>query len=421
MTPSLKWRKLLSFGYLSFLLLWLLVTWGELVRLGQVNELFFLRLNDSPYISDFVNHYKAAIMVWTPHRYQVYDPSVQLAWINYVIRPEHLDQVFYWQYPPYVYAMLAPLAFVSLTYAYGIWCASAVVWGCFTLYFLLRNQGSLSGRQIVLFLVGTMAAMPAWLTLRLGQFSFLLLGLTALFILCWCSRRDAYAGVVLAVTTIKLQFIPFFLVPVLVCKRWKVLAYFVVGELSLVLLAGFTVGWDNVWGYPRVLLGAETTSNFAGVSEQEMVNIRGMLSLLMPGVSTMLASCVALFVGIMMTGWLWLKVCRGNSNNIAWAMSTTVLVCLLASPHVHRQDLLLLAIPAALTLPVVSFFDLSKIGPTIFRLWCGVFLAYPLLGWVAFLFKDIFGYLRIQPLGLLNLVLLTLGVVCAIKNRRPSP
>ncbi|MBI4534090.1 MAG: DUF2029 domain-containing protein, partial [Candidatus Melainabacteria bacterium] len=294
---------------------------------------------------------------------------------------------------------------------------AAVVWGSFTLYLLLGNQGLLARRQIILFLVGTMAAMPAWLTLRLGQFSFLLLGLIALFVFCWQERRDAYAGMVLAIATIKLQFTPFFLVPVLICKRWKVLGYFVALELLLILLAGVTVGWENVWGYPSVLLGAETTSRFTGVSEQEMVNIRGMLSLLVPGVSSMLISCLAFLVGVIIAGWLWLKVCREKSHDhTVWAMSVTVLVSLLASPHVHRQDLLLLAIPAALTCPVVSFFDLSKISPTIYRLWCGIFLAYPLLGWIAFLCKDLLGFLRIQPLCLLNLVLLTIAVVCVLRH-----
>src|SRR5262249_49303019 len=111
---SEKWRRLISFGYLSFLLLWQLCACAELVKLQLDHELFFLRRGGQPYISDFVDFYEAAVLVGSQDRFRVYDPVVQNAWTNRLIYPEHLDTPFYFQYPPFAFPLLSPLRFLPL-------------------------------------------------------------------------------------------------------------------------------------------------------------------------------------------------------------------------------------------------------------------------------------------------------------------
>ena len=62
-------------------------------------------------------------------------------------------------------------------------------------------------------------------------------------------------------------------------------------------------------------------------------------------------------------------------------MSITVLACLIVSPHSHVHDLLLLALPAILTLPGLSPLNWSTVKDLRLKAWSAILLIYPLASW----------------------------------------
>jgi hypothetical protein len=70
-----------------------------------------------------------------------------------------------------------------------------------------------------------------------------------------------------------------------------------------------------------------------------------------------------------------------------WLISITFVLALIVSPHTHYFDCLLLAIPAALTLPTIDLPALIfKSGGAAglgrwHRIWCIVLLVYPIVSW----------------------------------------
>src|SRR5208283_2666375 len=65
--------------------------------------------------------------------------------------------------------------------------------------------------------------------------------------------------------------------------------------------------------------------------------------------------------------------------------SLTVLWALFFSPHAHCYDMLLLVLPAVLTLPCLSPYRALGLKPLCLKLWTLAFLSYPVIGWAFFI------------------------------------
>jgi len=414
MLAGQKWRNLLSFGYVCLLLSWLLGFVFLLAKLFLNHQLFFYRQADQLHYQDFVNVYMSGSLVYSGNGHSIYDPATQLAWWNHFLAPIHIDKALYWQYPPFFFSLMTPLALFPIALAFLLWTALSLTVGLAAILLLLKARRCFSRLDVALFCLGVLASLPSWMTLRMGHLAYFMLGLFALFYWSWVTRRDLPGGVALAMCSIKPQYLIFLLLPTLAACRWKLIACALVAELILIILAWATVGFENVIGYPNVLFHVETSATVHGVNPEQMISLRACLSQILPQTVALPVSLVVCFACLIALFLAWRLAIRRQGQAIPWAMALTVTAGLLVSPHTHFYDCLLLALPAALTLPNLNIWQALEEPDAAFRTWCLTLLIYPLIGVFLFAAWEFIPGAIHQPLPtmIVNLILLISAILC---------
>lgn len=185
-------------------------------------------------------------------------------------------------------------------------------------------------------------------------------------------------------------------------------------------LAALFIGPENIVGYPKVLTMAESSSRFIGVNPQYMVSIRGAFSTFVPHKTAMFITISILLVSLLPLALVSRIVIKRSSSYLVgcrWLVSISVVLALIVSPHSHYFDCLLLAVPAALTLPTLDPVALIlKNGQAAHlsvwhRIWCGILLAYPLISWPI---NFVPGLQSLGARELEGMVFLTINLVLAV-------
>ncbi len=249
---------------------------------------------------------------------------------------------------------------------------------------ILGREWRLPPRYMVLTIAATLAMFPSMANFTLGQAAWFLLGTTCLYFWSLYKRKDLLAGLSLALISIRPQYCLFFLIPAVVNRRWRLLAYFASGMVALLLLAGFTLGWRTVLDYPQVVLYAESTGKHlwgAGV-QRNLVSIRALLNLFLPTALSVQVGLLLFLISLLFSAWLWLKSKNQDNQTFAWLVSITILLALISSPHTYVYDLCLLAL-TFMTLKQVSSFKSFQAMPFSLRIWYVLLVAYPILSWCA--------------------------------------
>ncbi|MBI4533805.1 MAG: DUF2029 domain-containing protein, partial [Candidatus Melainabacteria bacterium] len=248
-----KCCNLLPFAYAAFLGCWLVGSFVLIGRLMQQGLLFFSTTGSSLTVSDFAWFHYFGKIVFSELNNCIYDPTIQLQWFNQMISPGKVEHILFLQYPPFFFVVLGPLCLLPITTAYFVWLSLSLIAGCIGIT-LTQKAAGLYHRQSFWFIVlGTAAFFPAWLNFRFGQLGWFVLLMCSLYAWSFLKQRDILAGIALGLSTLKLQYSLFLAVPALACARWKLLTAGALSELVLILVAGFTVGWNNVWTYPQVI------------------------------------------------------------------------------------------------------------------------------------------------------------------------
>lgn len=405
-----KKQRLLNFAHLCTLGAFALGYLFLIAKQMVANKLLFFSTNGTAYINDFVHFYQAGLMTISEQAKLVYDPAVQLAWSNRITNPVQVSQVFYIQYVPFIFPLMVPLALFPIVPAYLFWSFVSLSIGIAGIAILLRNLRQWNSKNTALMILGILASMPSYMALLLGQLSWILLGIYCIYYWCWQRKKDLLAGVALALTSVKPQYALFFALPLLTDFRWKLVLAAAVTELLLLVLAGQTIGWTNVLNYPAILQKAEVSSEYAGVYPEHMVSIRGALSLFLPQTQALPISFMAMVVGFFAAACI-MSGAKRNANAISLAVSLSIIICLVTSPHTMLYDCLFVAIPAVLTLPEFCY---QHTPNTFFQhLWCRTLLTLPMLSCGLFVFWEFVPGCKNQPLPVFvfNLLLLVVGLV----------
>ncbi|MBU6451752.1 MAG: DUF2029 domain-containing protein [Cyanobacteria bacterium REEB67] len=343
---------------------------------------------------DFSQFYQAGQLALSPQAHQVYDPAIQNAWAARLIAPCKPDKIFYNQSVPFLYVLLIPFGKLAYNQAYVLWCLTTMAFALGALAWLVARVGFLRGWALLLFLSGVIACLPFYLTIWHGQTTFLLTGIFALFALFVMQKRNALAGLMLALSTFKPQYMLPFVALAFGLGRGALVLYLLLFESLLMACAAIFIGPENIIGYPHVLAGAESSSNFVGVNPQIMASVRGVLSAFLPHQAAMVVTVTLLLATLVPLTLVARSLLRQTAKSpiyleaCRWLLAFTFVLALIVSPHTHYFDCLLLAVPAALTLPTVDLAALLfKRGPLVevlslaHRLWCIVLLLFPLLSW----------------------------------------
>lgn len=428
--------KLLQSGRLAPLLyLALLVIWNVIVYCYLIK----LEIDRWPLCWDFIHYYQCGAMALSPDRFQVYNAQVQLDWTNKLISPAHADELWFVHFLPFVFPLMIPVALLPLKLCYVLWCTVSTFAGVSTFVAILKQRkwpvAAISG-----FCLAAVACFPAWFNAWFGQFAWFYLCLLALYFFSLREKKDLRSGMLLALLSIKPQYMPYLLAPPLVSRRWKALVAMFVCELILVLLAVLTIGWDNVVHQPFIMLSTEQQTGIMQANAANMVSLRGLLSLFVPDRAVLWVSFI-LNVAAFPVMWLvWAKAFRKEAGSMLnWAMAVTLLAILVLSPHSHVYDCLFVMLAAALTLPSFRLSsvlalrrtgsiaetsgadssdqlsaEIAEKGPLIklaFRFWTICLYFYPIITWI-FLFLTHDPYNRFYPkaLAVLNLLFLCSGL-----------
>lgn len=397
----LKVLRSLDILYAALAIVWSVGLIVYVVKLALTAEFFEQVRAHGTFVIDFVKYYLLGQIIWAGQAGGIYSPSVQLDFYNALIKPMHVDSVSYSQYPPHFLVMLTWLPLFSLNVAYLIWNFGGLLLSIIALRLVWLKTNKLSGMVFALVVFSMIASLCGFRTMCLGQTSWLYLSIVSLW--CWSllKKNQIAEGIALALSTIKFQYTPFLLIPALVGFRKKTLLSFVLAECLMLVVSGFVLGWPNVVDYLGVLNGAENNVGVDGVFPAEMVNLRGLLSNLLPATSALyLSAAVMLFV--LSASYLRFKKTAKLATDSNDLVVLSVLSALLFSLHTHLYEWVILALPTVLILEPADL-------PSILKLPVGkkasllLLRFYPIVGWLV-LFLPV-------PITVRTMILFVYGLV----------
>ncbi len=417
---------LLELLYVALLVVWLAAVSTFGFERLQKQELLVSASGTTINVLDFVHFYEAGQLTRSSEtRQHVYDPRVQMEWQQNFLRPLKSEKVFYMQYVPFIFPLMVPLTLFSPEQAYLVWSAASVG-ACLMALFFLRALTGEDRRvaKLLSFAVAVLASLPGWIVVLEGQVGLFSLFLLSVYFWAFQRRRDLIGGICLALSSIKPHYAIFLAVPALAGRRWKLLLIAAVAEASLLCLAGFTIGWTNVFDYPQILLHAETTMDFAGVHADWEACIRALFSFFMTPKQALSASFVAMLLALAGSYYCWRKALSGSSKLLNWTMAMTVVVSLSFSPHTNLYDWAALSAAAWVTIPTLSILNLIRIPYVPERAWGLLLFVYPVLSWCIFVavgsyFHDVrFSHLAVN---LIHYTLLFCGLATLRKIMTTEP
>ncbi len=378
-------RCLMLTGWLCFFAFTQLASIMLIVK-PLIDSHWFFSAGRGAELIDFSQFYQAGQLVMSGQARHVYDPQVQQWWANGLTFPYISDKIFYNQSVPFLYLICLPFGLLAYNHAYVTWCLVWEAVSLLCLWLLLKRYSPLSKGSRLLFISGVMASIPAYLCIWHGQTTFLLLACFALFTYFLLAGKSL-SGIFIALSTFKPQYGLLFGSALLGVKAYRVILVGALAELVLFALAGLFIGFDNIAGYPQVLIRAEGSEHFIGVNPHYMVSVRGLLSVLLPH-KTAMAATVAL-LALALLPWLYLgrklalTLANLGSETGRFYIALTFVLALLLSPHSHYFDCLLLAVAAAITLPSISVVELWRLPARSvwYRIWCAILVVYPLVSW----------------------------------------
>lgn len=310
---------------------------------------------------DFCKIYGLSKMILVGHASDIYNGTERLKVISTLIPEVGVDQFNFLPYPPFAYILFLPIASLPLIPAYGLWCSITLIFGLSGILVLRRFIAPGDQWQTSLLCLLLVSSSVCCLNnMLLGQSAWLMLGLICFYFVSLAKNLRVTCGVLVAICTIKFQFLLLVLVPLLVQRNWKALftafaivTCFVVTTVSL-------LGVDTVRQYPALLAMQER--DFPLLSLQ--INFRGLLYSLFPQIDHATTIVMSL-AGFGFIAWLWVE--SKNQTKLFHAMSLSTLAYLICSPHVFFYDGLLLAIPILVNLgaqkaPIVAQID-AEAGP----------------------------------------------------------
>lgn len=424
-------QRLIRFALMSTLFVWAALSYAQLGVYMYKGILFARILQGRPYVSDFANHYNAAVLAakcLRGEKVAVYNINVQNESIKALIAPVVPEEPFYLQYPPYFFALVLPLSLLPIQLAWLAWNIIGVILSILALCKLAKctelypkpREEPLPGLPTIpakfLLIAFAFSSFPAWLSLELGQTSIYLVA-AASFMLYFLKRRKyVLAGIVSGFLMVKLQYAPIFWIMGMVNGRSRFLAGWLGCMTLLILVSIYVLGPDNVLQYPQALFSGETAHSLSGVSSFMMQNLRGQIVLLLKDDSPLVIKLVlaAFSLAILAVFYLNLRVVKDKSHRLFEPVAALgIMIAILTSPHTHTQDYLLLSVCCVLLWSWLGqgINAASKLRRILIS---KILIVFPALSWLLFFLQPLLLLVNIQPFFLCLLILAIL-LFCEIQ------
>jgi hypothetical protein len=300
--------------------------------------------------SDFLSFYTAGQMVLSGNAKQLYDLDRQQT-IQEKIRGT--EGLLPYIHPPYECILFVPLALLSYERAFLLFYTlnSALLLAFF--WYTLPRFPSLANLH---FIIATVAAIyiPTLLSLVQGQDSaFVLLALSICAIAMY-ERKPILAGAILALGTVKPQFVVPTLFVMFVMGKWRSLVSFAAVMIALLSMTIPIIGFRPLLEYPAFLVRfAQLRPASVAVHPASMANLRGLLDWV--GFSS--GGARILIVTVSMVVWLGLglvlrKFGPQDPRQLT-VMGTVIAWSVFFGYHINPHDLTLLLYPVIVSLAIV--------------------------------------------------------------------
>jgi hypothetical protein len=312
--------------------------------------------------ADFTIDYSAGVLLREGKPAAAYQQAELARTIRAVAPDSGIDLRLPYNKPLAAALPFAALSLLPLEAAFRLWqgislgLLGGVIW-------LLHSAAPLGRRAPLFAALGMLAAVPVWATLTEGQPTVLLLIGAALVVGSLRFRLVGLAGLAGCLLAVKPQYLPAYLAILLAAREWRLLLTAVAGG-ALVLLSPLAGGPGAL---PAMLHNALLANDAVSAHLDE--SWVGLLAVALP--SRVATAATVLIDGTALLALAWVAW-RRPSNLVAYAAIAGVLA-VIASPHALPHDLVLLAVPAWLTvrlqrdgalpdlLPVWALVDLALI------------------------------------------------------------
>ncbi|MDX2105921.1 MAG: glycosyltransferase family 87 protein [Candidatus Melainabacteria bacterium] len=346
-------QKKAWFAYFSFLLLWILATYGDTINAFIFDKIFAYERDGSVYTCDFILYYNNGKLAWRAFQdhINIYDPVLQNEGLQQLVKMK-LDKIFYSQYPPYLFLLMMPLPFLPIKTVWVLWEIFGLL-GVICSIILLVKKLELGEFKKACLVVASLSSFPYWLCFRLAQVALLLYPAFLGYFICLQNKKWFQAGLLGGFCLLKLQYAPVMFLLGLILGGWQFFAGFSLMGIIYLLGSILVLGWKNVGGYPEALKFGEIGGQVTGVSPETQQNIRGQLVCLLNNDGPQIHAVVSVLwlLASLALAYVWFKnrrsILQGNNRTFMYLGSITLLSLLISSPHTHKQDYVFVILPAA--------------------------------------------------------------------------
>lgn len=303
--------------------------------------------------SDFIAFYSAGRVAQEYGYSRVFSPDLQQAVQQEVVGfPLVEGQVLLHNHPPLLPPILRLLMTKNYVESFQRWVILLIALYAACLYVLnkvLQFSGIERSTRIGV-TIGSFLFLPLFFSLMNGQDTPIVLLGTAIWFYGLVTGKEWIAGIGLSLTVMRPHLSLAFAIPMMFSHRRAFVGY-VLGSAFLVALSMLIIGVDGMQRYMDILL-ISTGGEWHGMREEAMVNLLG-LAIRIFGDSWMevfrSSSWILFAAAIILLTVLWSRK-KGLQDNL---LGLTVIVALVASPHLHFHDLTLLLVP---------FYELVRTG-----------------------------------------------------------
>jgi len=392
--PPDKKTNLIKFGFLCALVCWQLNTISVYVvePFLQGNGLSWKRAADEYFGSDFLHYYVSGVMARSVDHLRIYDVPVHFPYINSLISPRVISKNSCINFSPPMIAIMSVVSLIPPVPAYIVWTIASFSFGVAGLILLLKRIGHLSNYQIAIFIVATSASLSSITAMRMGQWTWWLIGFFCIFFLLSLQKKQILSGIFLGLLTVKPQYCLPLLILTGIEKHWLTLA---VAGITVALLCAWAtglIGLDNVVHYPQIVSALSAHPDLQA-DILSHCSLRGFFSSVLPINAAIATTSIFYFAAL--TGFALQCFLHRTAikEKIYWIWAIAILIALIFSPLMFQYDAALVCVAAALTLKALSPAQINKLQPLSLRIWHWIFFFYPFFTWARGLLGNELNYL----------------------------
>lgn len=434
-TLSAKNKERLWVVYFAVLFFWGLQAFFFLGKLHQNGELFAQKIDNKPYVSDFVNVYSAGVLCQRNMQkpVEIYDAQVQANLQKELLAPIEPEDPFYNQYPPVMFLLFYPLSFFTMQGAWIAWAVFSFALISLAIYQTVLPLYHSKVKKLIAY-TAIMASYPTWLSFRLGQTSLLLMPVMMYFFHLLQKRRYFWSGLVSSLVLLKLQYLPTTVAIGFAMGRLRYLLGFASGAVALSVASLMALGFNNFMAFPQAILSGESGAKGSGVAPEMMQNLRGVM-VLFAGADTRavhIAAAILGIIAIISIFVMWLRFKNQEKTNTEepsirdgrnyLIIALTLLLMLITSVHTHTQDYVLAVVASSMCFYVTYERHLpSSAADSPLAQWTlRLALAFPVVSWLCFFAMPFLQLIKIQTFAFYAMVQTILVSLLIFKTRRQS-